>query len=70
VLTTTLIVFTLGKEAWGFFKEVNLFTFLTGTEWQPTIGHFGILPLLNATVMTSLIAMVIALPVGLAVAIF
>ncbi len=70
VVTTTLIVFTLGKEAWGFFREVNVFPFLTGIEWQPTIGRFGILPLLNATLMTSLIAMAIALPVGLSVAIY
>ncbi len=70
VVTTTLIVFTLGKEAWGFFRTVSVFSFLTGTEWQPTIERFGILPLLNATFMTSLIAMAIALPVGLSVAIY
>jgi phosphate transport system permease protein len=38
--------------------------------WQPAIGKFGILPLLNATVLTSLAAMLIALPLGLAIAIY
>jgi phosphate transport system permease protein len=70
ILTTLGIVFTLAKESIGFFKVVNPFTFLTGTTWQPTIERFGILPLLNATLMTSLIAMAVALPLGLAVAVY
>ncbi len=50
--------------------KVSLWEFFTGTEWQPHIDKFGILPLLNSTVITSLIAMSIALPIGLAVAIY
>ena len=63
---------TLGREAWLFFRlpEVNLLEFLTGTTWQPHIQEFGILPLATATLVTTAIAMVIAIPLGLTVAIF
>ncbi|HEB65106.1 MAG TPA: phosphate ABC transporter permease subunit PstC, partial [Chloroflexi bacterium] len=42
----------------------------TKTRWNPQIGQFGILPLLNATLMTSAIAMLVALPLGLSIAIY
>ena len=72
ILTTLGIVYELGKEALLFFgsPEVNLFDFLTGTTWQPSIGQFGVLPLVNATLMTSFFAMLIALPLGLGAAIY
>lgn len=72
ILTTIGIVFELGKEAWLFFgsPDSNLFEFLTTTTWQPSIGQFGVLPLVNATLMTSFFAMLIALPVGLSAAIY
>jgi phosphate transport system permease protein len=70
VMTTAGIIFTLGKESFLFFKEVSVAEFLLGRRWQPQIGEFGILSLLTATLMTSFIAMVIALPLGLAVALY
>lgn len=72
IFTTLGIVYELGKEALLFFRDpaVSLLEFLTGTKWQPQAGAFGILPLLNATLITTLIAMLIALPLGLAVAIY
>ena len=72
IFVTLGIVFVLFEESARFFTsgEVNLFEFLTGTTWQPAIGQFGILPLFMATVITSLIGMVVALPLGLAVAIY
>jgi phosphate transport system permease protein len=72
IFITLGIVYTLGKEALLFFQlpEVNLVEFLTGTQWQPHIGEFGILPLASATLMTTAIAMVIAIPLGLTVAIY
>jgi phosphate transport system permease protein len=72
ILTTLGIVYELGKEALLFFQmpEVNLLATLTTTEWKPHIGKFGIWPLLNATLMTTLIAMLIAIPLGMAVAIY
>ena len=70
ILTTVGIVYELGKEAMNFFGQVSLLEFLTHTRWNPQIGHFGILPLLNATLMTSSIAMLVALPLGLSTAIY
>ena len=72
ILTTVGIVYVLAKEAWLFFgkDEVSLVEFFTGTEWQPAIGKFGIWALLNSTLMVSAIAMLVALPLGLAVAIY
>jgi phosphate transport system permease protein len=51
-------------------NSVTLFEFFTGTDWNPQIGQFGIWPLVTATLMTSLIAMLVALPLGLASAIY
>jgi phosphate transport system permease protein len=51
-------------------NRVTLKEFFTNTEWNPQIGEFGILPLVNATFMTSLSAMLVALPLGLSVAIY
>lgn len=70
IFTTAGIVFILGKESLNFFSQVSLVDFLTGTAWQPAIGRFGILPLASATFVTSLIAMAVALPLGLMVAIY
>ncbi len=69
VLVTTGIVITLGTESFAFFKEVSVLEFFGGTEWQPMIGKFGIWPLFTATFVTSFFAMLVALPLGLAVAI-
>ena len=51
-------------------NRVSLVEFFTGTKWNPQIGQFGIWPLVMATLMTSIIAMVVALPLGLGVAIY
>lgn len=72
VLTTLGIVIVLVYESWNFFilPEVTLLDYFTGTIWQPRIKEFGVLPLLSATLMTTAIAMCIALPLGLAVALY
>src|SRR6185503_14027403 len=72
IFTTLGIVYELGKEALLFFQmpEVNFLSTLTATEWKPHIGKFGIWPLLNATLMTTLIAMAIAIPLGMSVAVY
>jgi phosphate transport system permease protein len=51
-------------------SQVTLREFLLKTEWNPQIGKFGIWALVNATLMTSLIAIIVALPLGLGVAIY
>ncbi len=72
VVTTIGIVLVLIFDAYVFFArpEPTLREFLTGTVWQPQILKFGIFPLFNATVLTSLIGMVFALPIGLMIAIY
>ncbi len=72
ILTTLGIIVVLFSQAWRFFArpEVSFLAFLTDSQWQPQIGRFGILVLVNATVLTSIIAMLVALPVGMAIAIF
>lgn len=72
VLTTLGIVYVLGRESLLFFAggQVNVWAFLTGTKWQPAIGKFGILPLASSTLMTTALAMLVALPLGLGVAIY
>ena len=51
-------------------NKVSLVEFVTGTKWNPQIGQFGIWPLVTATLVTSLMAMLVALPLGLSVAIY
>ncbi len=72
ILTTIGIVFILFEETIRFFAEpqVTLTNFLTDTVWQPQAARFGIWPLLNATLMISAIAMLVAIPLGLAAAIY
>jgi len=72
VLITVGIIYELGKEALLFFRmpEVNLLETVTSTRWQPHTGDFGIWGLVTATFMTSFLAMLVAGPLGIAVAIF
>jgi len=72
ILTTLGIVYEIGKEALLFFLTpgVSLWKFFTGTVWQPQAGEFGILPLVSATLVTTTFAMLIAVPLGLGVAIY
>ncbi len=72
ILTTLGIVYVLGKESLRFFttQGVSLSQFFGGTRWQPAIGEFGIWPLVTATLMTTGLAMLVAMPLGLSVAIY
>ncbi len=70
VLITIGIVYELGKEALLFFKQVSLLEFFGGIKWQPQIQEFGVWPLVTATLITTTIAMLIAVPLGLMVAIY
>jgi phosphate transport system permease protein len=72
ILTTLAIVFILVRESWLFFGDprVSPWEFLAGGKWQPTILEFGVWPLLSATLRTSLIAMAVASPLGMAAAIY
>lgn len=72
VLTTIGIILILVIEGGSFFKEVSLGDFLTDTQWTPLFSekHFGILPLLLGTLLTTVIAIGVALPIGLSIAVF
>jgi phosphate transport system permease protein len=72
IATTLGILYELGKESLLFFQDerVSIAEFLTGTVWQPGAGSFGIWALILSTVLIALIAMMVALPLGLASAIY
>lgn len=72
ILTTVGIILVLAVEAYKFFNEVSIVEFFTATEWTPlfTIKKYGILPLLSGTFLTSFIAIAVALPVGLTIAVY
>ena len=72
IATTIGIVLTLAAETIVFFQEVPLWRFLTDTEWTPLFSNqqFGIFVLLSGTFLTSVIAIIVALPIGLLSAIY
>jgi phosphate transport system permease protein len=72
ILTTIGIIWVLLSESWGFFAEIPLTDFLFDTEWTPlfTQKHYGILPLLAGTMLTTLIAILTALPIGIVIAVY
>ncbi|MBI2898522.1 MAG: phosphate ABC transporter permease subunit PstC [Deltaproteobacteria bacterium] len=67
VVTTAGIVMVLLTEAFGFFREVSLADFFGDREWTPLFAdkHFGIWPLFAGTLLTTLIAVLVAVPLGL-----
>ncbi|WP_010303274.1 phosphate ABC transporter permease subunit PstC [Kurthia senegalensis] len=72
VLTTIGIVFTLIFETFEFFKRVSIWEYVTGTEWLPFAGDpsYGVLPLIAGTLKVTAIAVVVAVPLGLGIAIY
>lgn len=72
VATTVGIIAVLAKETVGFFGEVSIVDFLFGTRWTPLLEpkSFGVLPLVNGTLLIVFGAALIAVPVGLASAIY
>ena len=70
IVTTVGIIITLLRPSIDFFAEVEILGFLTGTEWAPQRGEFGIYPLVKATFLITLIALLVAVPVGLGAAMY
>jgi phosphate transport system permease protein len=72
ILVTVGIIAVLVGETVGFLREVPITDFLFGTEWTPLFSQrrFGVLPLVTGTLLASAIAMIVALPAGLMVAIY
>jgi phosphate transport system permease protein len=72
IAITIGIVYELGTESFLFFRDerVTIVDFLTTTVWQPQVGGFGIWPLVLGTLYITVVAMVVAVPMGLATAIY
>ena len=72
VLTTAAIVVVLFKESFGFFRAVPLTKFFGDTQWTPLFAdkHFGVWPLVTGTLLTTAIAVAVALPLGLMAAVY
>ncbi|MEK6560126.1 MAG: phosphate ABC transporter permease subunit PstC [Nitrospirota bacterium] len=72
IFITAGIIAVLFFETFEFFKEVSILDFLTDTQWTPLFAekHFGILPLFAGTLLTTIIAVAVAIPIGLTSAIY
>jgi phosphate transport system permease protein len=72
IITTVLIILVLSYETVIFFSEVPIIKFLTDTQWTPLFDdkHFGIISLLSGTLLTTFIAIIVAVPLGLVIAIY
>ena len=72
VFTTLAIVAILLYESSTFFAHVSIVEFLTDTMWTPLFAdaHYGILPLVAGTVTTTMVALLVAVPLGTTIAIY
>jgi phosphate transport system permease protein len=72
VAAIIIIIYSLASESAGFFSEVSPIDFLFGTHWAAFFDDksFGVLPLLAGTMLTTMIALALAIPVGIGSAIF
>lgn len=72
VFTTVAIVYILVKESVVFFQQVPIVDFLTDTQWTPLFddAHFGIMVLLSGTLTSSVVALLVAIPLGTIIAIY
>ncbi len=72
IAITVGIILILSIETIKFFTSVSLIDFLTDTQWTPLFAqkHYGILPLLSGTLLTSFIAISVALPIGLSISVY
>jgi len=72
VAITLGIVGVLVYESLAFFGHVSLWDFLTDTQWTPLFddAHYGILPLMAGTLVTTAMALVVAIPIGTITAIY
>ena len=72
VLTTLGIVYVLVSESVSFFQHVSIIDFLTDTQWTPLFddAHFGIMVLISGTLVSSAVALLVAIPMGTIIAIY
>ena len=67
VALITVFIFSSGMPA---IKETGVAGFITGTDWSPTNGQFGILPLIAGTLAVTALALLIGIPAGVGCAVF
>ncbi len=72
VFVTLGIVWVLVSESFQFFTHVSIWDFLTDTQWTPLFddAHYGIMVLLSGTLVSSLVALAVAIPLGTIIAIY
>ncbi len=72
VVVTIGIVFILVKESLEFFRHVSLWDFLTDPQWTPLFddAHYGIMVLLSGTLVSSMVALAVAIPLGTIIAVY
>jgi phosphate transport system permease protein len=74
IITTLGLIAVLAEGAFQFFREVPIGTFLTDTVWQPfgsfDTGRFGVLPLVAGTLLVTVIAISVAVPLGIGAALY
>ncbi len=72
IVTTVAIVVTLVVESVGFFRQVSVFEFITGTRWSPILKPraYGVLPLVAGTMLVAAVALMVAVPSGMGIAIY
>ena len=72
VMTTLGIVYVLVSESIQFFSHVSIVDFLTDTQWTPLFddAHFGIMVLISGTLVSSAVALLVAIPMGTVIAIY
>jgi phosphate transport system permease protein len=72
VMITFGILEVLLHETFSFFQKVSIVEFFTGTEWTPLFDNpkYGVLPLISGTLITTLVAISLAIPLGTAISIY
>ncbi len=70
VAAVLLITYLIFAEGLPVFSAVSVWDFISGMKWVPTKGVFGILPMIVGSIYTTIIALIIGIPIGLGCAIF
>ncbi|MGM0684194.1 MAG: phosphate ABC transporter permease subunit PstC [Halobacteriota archaeon] len=72
IFVTASILFTLAYDTITFFgfEETSVVNFLTGLEWEPRNGHYGVWPLVSSTLVVTVVSALVAIPIGTAAAVY
>ncbi len=70
IAITVSIVGILLYESWGFFQQVPILRFLTDPMWTPGTEQYGVMSLVSGTLVTTIVALLVAIPVGTIAAIY